>query len=118
MANITITHLDVANQWHPTKNGDLTAEDYTFGSEKKVWWLCANITCKYKCIHEYEVMICNKVKGNGCNFCCIPRKQHCIHESIARTHPDIVKQCHLTENGKIKPEDFTMITNRCILLYI
>jgi len=108
MANITITHPELAKQWHPTKNGDFRAENFTFGSEKKVWWLCPNIICKEGCIHEYIMMVCNRVKGNGCKFCCIPRKQHCIHESISHTHPELVKQWHPTENGVLKPEDFTM----------
>jgi hypothetical protein len=30
----------VAAQWHPTLNGELTAEQVTVGSRKKVWWQC------------------------------------------------------------------------------
>ena len=26
--------------WHPTRNGELTPDDFTHGSRKKVWWLC------------------------------------------------------------------------------
>lgn len=29
-------------EWHPTKNGDLTPYDITYGSEKHVWWKCSN----------------------------------------------------------------------------
>lgn len=31
---------DVAAQWHPTLNGDLTPQMVTPGSRKKVWWQC------------------------------------------------------------------------------
>ena len=31
---------DLVKEWHPTKNGDLTPNDFTHGSGKKVWWLC------------------------------------------------------------------------------
>jgi len=34
------THPEVAKQWHPTKNGDLTPNNVTPGSNKKVWWKC------------------------------------------------------------------------------
>jgi len=27
------------NEWHPTKNKELTPEGFTHGSEKEVWWL-------------------------------------------------------------------------------
>lgn len=30
----------VAAQWHPTLNGDLTPEQVTAGSQKRVWWQC------------------------------------------------------------------------------
>jgi hypothetical protein len=33
----SIPHL--VKEWHPTKNGDLTPDDFTHGSNKKVWWL-------------------------------------------------------------------------------
>ena len=32
------THPELAKQWHPTKNGNLTAKDVTCGNRKKVWW--------------------------------------------------------------------------------
>jgi len=31
---------ELAKQWHPTKNGELTPGDVTHGSHKKVWWKC------------------------------------------------------------------------------
>ena len=31
---------DIAAQWHPTKNGKLTPEQTTVGSNKKIWWQC------------------------------------------------------------------------------
>ena len=34
------THPEVAKQWHPTKNGDLTPHEFTSGSNKKFWWKC------------------------------------------------------------------------------
>jgi len=30
---------ELAEQWHPTKNGDLTPYDVTCGSGKEVWWI-------------------------------------------------------------------------------
>tara|TARA_B110000285_G_scaffold180449_1_gene203483 strand:+ start:85 stop:225 length:141 start_codon:yes stop_codon:yes gene_type:complete len=29
---------ELAEEWHPTKNGELTPFDVTKGSNKKVWW--------------------------------------------------------------------------------
>lgn len=32
----------VASQWHPTLNGELTPEQVTPGSSRRVWWQCEN----------------------------------------------------------------------------
>jgi len=31
---------EIADEWHPTKNGNLTPSNVTYGSAKKVWWQC------------------------------------------------------------------------------
>ena len=54
----------LAKEWHPTKNGDLTAYDVTLGSGKKIWWKCS----KGK-DHEWEAIIVNRNKGIGCPIC-------------------------------------------------
>ena len=64
MANISITHPEIAKQWHPTKNGDLRVVNFTYGSGKKVWWKCDREDC-----HEWECIVQNRTKGNGCPFC-------------------------------------------------
>ena len=37
---------DVAKYWHPTKNGDLQPDMFTWCSGKRVWWLCP--VCGYE----------------------------------------------------------------------
>lgn len=52
----------LAAEWHPTKNGELTPQAVTSGSNKKVWWLCAKG-------HEWQAQINARNRGNGCPFC-------------------------------------------------
>ena len=60
-----LLYPDIAKQWHPTKNGDLKPENFTKGSEQKVWWKCPNGED-----HEWEVKINNRsIKTSGCPFC-------------------------------------------------
>ena len=108
MANITITHPDISKQWHPTKNGDLRAENFTKGSNKKVWWLCEK-ECNEGCKHEWQAIIANRTKRNDkCSFCSNhSSKKLCIHESLKHTHPEIAKQWHPTKNGDLKSENFS-----------
>jgi len=54
---------EVAAEWHPTKNGDLTPEQVTVSSARKVWWLCENG-------HEWRVGINGRGYGaHGCPSC-------------------------------------------------
>ena len=32
-------HPELAKEWHPTKNGDLTPFDVTYGKNQTAWWL-------------------------------------------------------------------------------
>lgn len=105
--SIVETHPDIASQWHPTKNDDLKPEQFTFGSDKKVWWLCPN-KCSYGCLHEWETAIKTRCRnGCGCVYCSNPVKKKCEHMSIKYTHPEIAKEWHPTKNGDLKVTDIT-----------
>ena len=54
----------LVKEWHPTKNGELTPNNLTHGSNKKVWWLCSKG-------HSYDSIICNRTSKNptGCPYC-------------------------------------------------
>ena len=55
---------EVAKEWHPTKNKELTPEQFTFGSDKKVWWLCPKGHSYYSVINTRT-----RKKGTGCPYC-------------------------------------------------
>ena len=38
--NLQVMYPEIAAQWHPTKNGNKTPEDYPAGSHKRAWWKC------------------------------------------------------------------------------
>lgn len=104
---ISISYPSVAEEWHPTKNGELTPDMVSGGMTKKTWWLCPN-TCPEGCIHEWEAFIQNRCKGGyGCPYCSKLTKRVCIHTSIVSTHSEIVKQWHPTKNSNLRPENFS-----------
>ena len=104
--SIVYTHPAIAIQWHPHKNSDLKPEQFSFGSNKKIWWLC-EIICKERCKHEWETTVASRISGFGCPYCSIPKQKICIHDSIVYTHSEIAKQWHPTKNGDLKPEQFS-----------
>ena len=91
---------DLAAQWHPILNGDLKPDAVTFGSHKKVWWLC-------ELGHEFLAIINDRSNGNGCGVC--SGKQVLVGVNDLQTlKPELVIQWHSTLNGDLKPEDFTI----------
>lgn len=59
---LTKTHPDIAMQWHPIRNGTLSPEELTKGSDKKVWWICSKG-------HEWEAHIYSRTSGRSCMIC-------------------------------------------------
>ena len=105
--SIAVSHPELALQWHPTKNGDLTADKVTPGNSKRIWWMCPN-TCSYGCLHEWVARVADRVQNDsGCPQCCAFRQKICIHQSIAYTHPTISEEWHPTLNGDLKPAQFS-----------
>lgn len=56
------THPYLAQEWHPTKNGKLLPKDFTYGSDKKIWWKCSED-------HVWETRISTRTRGPDCPDC-------------------------------------------------
>ena len=89
---------DIAVQWHPTLNGELTPYDVTVRSGKELWWMCEKS-------HEWCVSVYNRTNGNGCPYC--SGKRVCEDNCLATLRPDIAAQWHPIKNGNLTPRDFT-----------
>lgn len=97
--NDLASRSDVANEWHPTKNGDLTPEMVTVGSGKKVWWLCPDS------VMAWNAEIKSKVtQGYGSPY--MSRKRVAPgYNDVATTHPDLIKEWS-GKNRNITPDMF------------
>ena len=60
---------DVAKDWHPTKNGDLTPEMVRKSANKKVWWLCPVCNTEYQATIHNKVQNSRKTFSKGCPTC-------------------------------------------------
>jgi DNA-directed RNA polymerase subunit RPC12/RpoP len=96
--NLKAVNPGLYAQWHPVKNGDLTPEDVTPYSNKKVWWLCAMG-------HEWQAEVYDRTTGNGCPYCSGKRvnKENCLKTK----NPSLARQWHKVKNGDLTPEDVT-----------
>ncbi len=108
---VPITESDpkVAAQWHPTKNGHLTPNDYPHGSEARAWWLCPKGPD-----HEWDAPIYSRTgaKGHGCPFCA--GKRVSITNSLESLFPAIAAQWHPKLNGKLRPSEVTAHVSKSV----
>lgn len=95
---------DLANEWHPMKNGNLKPTDIVPGYNKKVWWLCKNG-------HEWEAVVDNRYRGRGCPGCS-DRLLIKGKNDLATVNPELTKEWHPTKNGNLKPDMIFPNTNK------
>ena len=98
---LSVSHPELCKQWHPTKNGDLTPNDFTFGTKFKAWWLCPVAPD-----HEWDASIASRTsRGRGCRAC--DGKQVSVTNCLQVLFPELSEQWHSTKNGDLTPSDFT-----------
>jgi hypothetical protein len=56
---------DILEQWDKVKNGTLTPDKVSYGSEKMIFWHC------HQCRYRWEAMVCRRTakNGSGCPIC-------------------------------------------------
>jgi hypothetical protein len=98
------TNPDLAAEWHPTKNGELTPQGVVRGTRKKAWWFCKNG-------HEWEAIIANRVWGNGCPYC---SHQWLLEgeNDLLTLEPELARQWHPTKNGNLTPDKVFSTTGK------
>lgn len=98
--DLTTCAPEVAKEWHPNLNGELTPEKVTRGSYKKVWWLGA-------CGHEWDAIINDRVnKSSRCPVCANRKVVVGINDLIT-THPELAAMWHPDKNGNLTPKAVT-----------
>lgn len=91
-----ITNKLLLQEWNYEKNGDLTPQSVTQGSNQKVWWKCS------KCSEEWQARILNRAHGRGCPYCS-NRKILIEKNDLATTHPQLIEEWDYEKNGELTP---------------
>lgn len=90
---------EVAEEWHPIKNGELKPDQILSSTSKKCWWMCEKG-------HEYQATLNNRVsKGKrktGCPFCAGKQVLKGFND-IATVRSEIVNEWDAEKNGGILP---------------
>lgn len=95
----------LSKEWDYEKNYPLIPEDVFVRGHKKVWWKC-------KKGHRWPSIIKGRNNGVGCPYC--SGQKVCIDNCLATLNPELVKEWHLTKNGKLTPYDFTVNSGKII----
>ena len=95
--SLLTTYPDIADEWHPTKNGDIAPDQVAPKSGKKVWWLG-------KCGHEWEAAVSSRSKGHGCPYC-NNLKAWSGYNDLATTNPELSEEWNYERNGELSPSD-------------
>jgi len=92
---ISVTHPDVAAQWHPERNNGVTPDQVVAGSKKKYWWVCPEGPD-----HEWDAVASNRTHNStGCP-CCAGYKVS-VTNSLASLFPEVAAQLHHDKNDGI-----------------
>ena len=67
--DLATTHPNLIAEWNYPRNSDISPQNITAGSDKKVWWRCL------KCGYEWESQIYHRTHGTGCPVCSKGRKR-------------------------------------------
>lgn len=91
---------ELAKEWHPTKNGDLTPFNVAEYKREKFWWKCQ------KCGYEWKESLMGRSRGwkSGWNQCF-----RC--KSFGNVYLEMTKFWHPIKNGKLTPYDFLSRAN-------
>lgn len=78
----------IAEEWDYEKNGDLSPDSVTLGSNKKVWWKCKS------CGNSWRTDTNNRNRGRGCPLCAKKKSAQTLAKTL------------LSSNSKIKLDSY------------
>ena len=101
--DLATTEPKLAKEWNYEKNKGLTPEMVTFGSSKKVWWICEKG-------HEWEATIGSRSSNHGCQYCS-NKKVLKGYNDLATINPKLAKEWNYEKN-QFSPSDILPFSNK------
>ena len=103
--SLRVKNPDLAKEWHPSKNNDLTPSDLRFNSSKKVWW-----KCKISDDHNWKASISHRNNGRGCPICSGHKTTEA--NSLKALSPDLLQYWDYYKNSEIQPDKIAPKSNK------
>ena len=87
--DLATTHPKLAEEWHPTKNGDLHPTDVSYGRATRIWWVCPEG-------HEYQATLLHRSSGTNCPICNSGRQtsfaEQAVYYYVKKVFPDAISR--------------------------
>ena len=94
------------SQWDAERNAPLTPDDVTFGSHKKIWWIC-------KSGHSWQAAVYTRSSGTGCPYCAARRTLPGTG-SLADRFPLLASEWDAEKNLPLTPETTSYGSHRLV----
>lgn len=102
--SIALKCPDIAKEWNYEKNGELTPDLMSAGSNMKIWWKC-NLG------HEWQATPNSRSQGVGCPYCS-SKKVYSGQNDLQTLFPNVAKEWHPIKNGNLKPSEVLSKSNK------
>lgn len=118
--DLQTVNQELAQQWHPTKNGNLKPADITAGSGKKVWWLLPyDVPMDYSVESlrgkhfdfEWIAVISDRKNNHDCPYLSGNAVWTGFNDLKTR-NPELAQQWHTAKNRNLKPTQVTSNSHR------
>jgi len=97
------THPEIAVNWHPTKNGNFTPEDFTYGSRFEAHWQCN------ECGFEWKLSV---QRYKGCSEC--KKAAKLAKNNLAKNNPELMDEWNYAKNKTLLPEKVSFSSNESV----
>ena len=103
--DLATKHPELAKEWHPTKNGELTPMDVSCGKADKAWWLLSydDPESGKHFDFEWNARIADRVNGIGCPYLSGQAVWPGFND-LASNYPELAKEWHFEKNRKRTPD--------------
>jgi len=98
--DMATTAPDLAAQWHPTRNGDLTPRNVFRSTAKEFWWRCPEG-------HDWQASANERSNGSGCPYCSGQRILVGFND-LGSVRPDLAREWDTELNGDRTPAMVTV----------
>lgn len=97
--SLSVKFPEIAKEWHPTKNGELSALDIAYSSHKQVWWKCKN---GFDHVWQASPNLRTSMQ-TGCPIC----SGHKVvkSNSLAVVFPEVAAQWDYDANNELTPDN-------------